>query len=82
MCHSIANLEHHHFKYAQFRRPGDVHWRCARTFFGVSLLCCALGFVLQPGDTVQIAAQTFGRPLINPIVSIPHTSHMKYTLYR
>ncbi len=25
MSHSIANLEHHHFKYAMFRRPGDVH---------------------------------------------------------
>ena len=25
MCHSIANLEQHHFKYAGFRRPGDVH---------------------------------------------------------
>ena len=25
MCHSLANLEHHHFKYGQHRRPGDVH---------------------------------------------------------
>ena len=25
MCHSIENLERHHFKYPLFRRPGDVH---------------------------------------------------------
>ena len=25
MCHAIANLEHHHFKYPEFRSPGDVH---------------------------------------------------------
>src|SRR6185312_3568594 len=25
MSHAIANLEHHHFKYGNFRRPGDVH---------------------------------------------------------
>ncbi|MEO8039570.1 MAG: AraD1 family protein, partial [Betaproteobacteria bacterium] len=25
MCHAIANLEHHHFKYAAFRSPGDMH---------------------------------------------------------
>ena len=24
MCHSLDNLEYHHFKYAQFLRPGDV----------------------------------------------------------
>lgn len=25
MSHTIANLEHHHFKYPLFKRPGDVH---------------------------------------------------------
>jgi hypothetical protein len=25
MSHSVANLEHHHFKYDMFRRPGDLH---------------------------------------------------------
>ena len=25
MCHSLANIEHHHFKYEAHRRPGDVH---------------------------------------------------------
>src|SRR3546814_19715917 len=34
MSHSIANLEHHHFKYGLFRRPGDVHVH----FFGTATL--------------------------------------------
>ncbi len=34
MSHSIANLEAHHFKYALFRRPGDVHVH----FFGTATL--------------------------------------------
>ena len=25
MSHSLSNLEHHHFKYRMFRRPGDIH---------------------------------------------------------
>src|ERR1700733_9765759 len=25
MSHTVANLEHHHFKYDLFRKPGDVH---------------------------------------------------------
>src|SRR5262249_27628304 len=25
MSHTVANLEHHHFKYAEHRRPGDAH---------------------------------------------------------
>jgi hypothetical protein len=32
MTHSLANLEHHHFKYRPFRRPGDVHVH----FFGTA----------------------------------------------
>lgn len=25
MCHSLQNLEHHHFKFEAHRRPGDAH---------------------------------------------------------
>ena len=25
MCHSLANMEHHHFKYSAHRQPGDTH---------------------------------------------------------
>ena len=34
MSHTIANLEHHQFKNAVFRRPGDVHVH----FFGTATL--------------------------------------------
>jgi hypothetical protein len=64
MSHSIANLEHHHFKYARFRRPGDVHIH----FFGTATLSFADGVQTQPGDVFEISAAGFGRPLVNPIV--------------
>jgi hypothetical protein len=63
MCHSIANLEHHHFKYPMFRRPGDVHVH----FFGASVLSCQESFQTQPGDIVEIECQPFGKPLRNPL---------------
>jgi hypothetical protein len=63
MCHSIANLEHHHFKYPMFRRPGDVHVH----FFGASILSCQEGFQTQPGDIVEIECKPFGKPLRNPL---------------
>ena len=46
MSHSIGNLEHHHFKYAQFRRPGDVHVH----FFGAAAFSYSDGIEVQPGD--------------------------------
>lgn len=63
MSHTIANLEHHHFKYRQFRRPGDVHVH----FFGTATLSFSDGIRLNPGDEMEIEAQGFGRPLRNPI---------------
>ncbi len=62
MSHSIANLEYHHFKYRQFRRPGDVHIH----FFGTATLSFAAGVVLSPGDEMEIEAEGFGHPLRNP----------------
>lgn len=59
MCHSLANLEHHHFKYALFRRPGDVHIH----FFGAASVSYAHNVVLQSGDTVEISAAPFVQPL-------------------
>lgn len=63
MCHSIANLEHHHFKYAQFCRPGDVHIH----FFGTATLSFADGFGVEDGDEFVISASVFGRPLANVV---------------
>lgn len=61
MSHSLANLEHHHFKYAQFRRPGDLHVH----FFGTATLSFADGFTTQDGDLFDIAADAFALPLRN-----------------
>lgn len=63
MSHALANLEHHHFKYALFRRPGDMHIH----FFGTSTLSTQEGVVTEPGDVFEIAAPIFGRPLRNPL---------------
>jgi hypothetical protein len=61
MSHTVANLEHHHFKYPMFRRPGDVHLH----FLGTSTVSAADGIVTQPGDVFEISARPFSRPLRN-----------------
>lgn len=61
MSHTIANLEHHHFKYANFRRPGDVHVH----FFGTATLSFADDVRCEPGDLFDISADAFGLPLRN-----------------
>jgi len=63
MSHSIANLEHHHFKYTLFRAPGDVHVH----FFGTATLSFAEGVSAEPGDVFEIACPDFGLPLHNPL---------------
>ncbi len=62
MSHTIANLEYHHFKYRQFRRPGDAHAH----FLGTATLSFTDGISLMPGDEMEIEAEGFGRPLRNP----------------
>lgn len=61
MSHTIANLEHHHFKYPLFRRPGDVHLH----FFGAATLSFSDGVRVQPGEQWEIESQAFGPPLVN-----------------
>jgi hypothetical protein len=63
MSHSIANLEHHHFKYANFRRPGDIHVH----FFGTATLSFSDGVRTEPGDEFEISAAPFALPLRNPL---------------
>jgi len=65
MCHSIANLEHHHFKYRDFRRAGDVHIH----FFGAATGSFTNGIETKRGDIFEIAAPLFGRPLRNTLGS-------------
>ena len=63
MSHSIANLEHHHFKYAGHRRPGDVHIH----FFGADAFSFGEAVALETGDVMEISFTQFGRPLRNTI---------------
>jgi len=63
MSHTIANLEHHHFKYGLFRNPGDIHVH----MFGTATLSFADGIKTQEGDVFEIAAPQFGAPLRNPV---------------
>lgn len=63
MCHSIANLERHHFKYEMFRRPGDAHVH----FFGANSVSFGAGVRTQTGDMFEIDVPLFGRPLRNPL---------------
>ncbi|HKD91136.1 MAG TPA: AraD1 family protein [Terriglobales bacterium] len=63
MCHSLQNIEHHHFKFPAHRRPGDVHVH----FFGTDCLSYSDGICLQEGDVMQMAFDGFGRPLRNPL---------------
>jgi hypothetical protein len=63
MCHSLANMEHHHFKYAAHRQPGDVHIH----FFGAGAFSFGAGIALEQGDVMEVAFDGFGRPLRNPI---------------
>jgi hypothetical protein len=66
MSHTVANLEHHHFKYPMFRRPGDVHLH----FLGTSTVSAADGVVTEPGDVFEISAPPFSRPLRNRLDAI------------
>ncbi|GGC07346.1 hypothetical protein GCM10011494_27450 [Novosphingobium endophyticum] len=63
MSHTIANLEHHHFKYDLFRRPGDVHVH----FFGTATLSFSDGVKTQEGDVFEISAAPFALPVANPL---------------
>ncbi|MGK9418617.1 AraD1 family protein [Pseudomonas cedrina] len=63
MCHSLENLEYHHFKYRQFLKPGDVHIH----FFGTATLSFADGIRTQAGDVFEISQAEFGAPLVNRV---------------
>lgn len=63
MCHSLANMEHHHFKFEAHRRPGDVHIH----FFGADAFSFGEGIRLVDGDIMQVRWDGFGRALRNPV---------------
>jgi hypothetical protein len=63
MCHSLANIEQHHFKFETHRRPGDVHVH----YFGACALSFGAGIQLADSDIMDISFAGFGRPLRNPL---------------
>jgi hypothetical protein len=64
MCHSVANIEHHHFKFEAHRRPGDIHVH----YFGAHSLSFADDVQLAKGDVMTIQFGGFGRALRNPVM--------------
>lgn len=63
MCHSLANIEHHHFKFETHRRPGDLHVH----YFGACALSFGDGVRLDDGDVMAVAFAGFGRALRNSL---------------
>jgi len=63
MCHSLANIEHHHFKFAGHCRPGDVHIH----FFGADAFSFGEGIQLADGDVMEVRFEGFGKPLRNTL---------------
>ena len=63
MVHTLENLEHHHFKYAAHRRPGDAHVH----YFGTGGFSFGSKVELRDGDTMIVTFENYGRPLINPL---------------
>jgi hypothetical protein len=62
MCHSLRNIEDHHFKFAQHRQPGDVHLH----FFGTSKLSYgSRTWRYEAGDEICVEAPGFSEPLVN-----------------
>jgi hypothetical protein len=67
MCHSLRNIEQHHFKFETHRRPGDVHVH----YFGAHSLSFGDGVQLADGDVMSISYKGFGRALRNPLRVAP-----------
>ena len=63
MCHSLQNIEHHHFKFQTHCRAGDVHVH----YFGACALSFGDGVQLADGDIMEIQFEGFGRALRNPV---------------
>jgi hypothetical protein len=63
MSHSLANLEHHHFKFEGHREPGQVHVH----FFGAHSLSFGEGIKLADGDWMVVRYESYGRALRNPV---------------
>jgi hypothetical protein len=67
MCHSLANIEHHHFKHPPHRRPGDAHVH----FFGADDFSFGSSLRLADGDVMVVSWPPLGRALRNPLHQDP-----------
>ncbi|HEY9466735.1 MAG TPA: AraD1 family protein [Vicinamibacterales bacterium] len=76
MCHSLQNVEHHHFKFESHCRPGDVHVH----YFGACSLSFGEGVQLADGDVMEVRFQGFGRSLRNPLV-VDHEPNSLVTIH-
>lgn len=65
MCHSLANLEHHHFKFAAHRQAGMVYIH----FMGAGALSFGEGIRLRSGDVTEVQFEGFGRALRNTVAT-------------
>lgn len=63
MAHSLANLEYHHFKYADHCQPLQAHIH----FFGADAFSFGAGLRLENGDEMLVQWKGMGRALINPV---------------
>jgi len=63
MAHSLANLEHHHFKYPGHRIPLQAHVH----FFGADAFSFGEQLVLAEGDGMTVYWEDMGRALKNTI---------------
>lgn len=63
MCHSLANMEHHHFKFTGHRQPGGIHVH----FYGANALSFGDGIALTEGDVMEVRFEGYGRALRNPV---------------
>lgn len=70
MCHSLANIEHHLFKFETHRRPGDLHVH----YYGACALSFGEGVEIADGDIMSIRFTGFGRPLRNPLRIQPRSN--------
>jgi hypothetical protein len=75
MSHSLRNLEHHHFKFAHHRRPGDVHVH----FYGAHSLSFGEGVTLAHDDVMAIRFDGFGRTLRNTL-RVEHADDVLITI--
>lgn len=64
MSHSVRNLEDHHFKYDDFRTPGDINVH----MLGTATLSFGDGFSAREGDSFEISSpEHFGLVRKNPL---------------